>query len=90
MNAAALVLFVAAIVFGAFGVVFVIESIKQRDKKRAVTYSVGSFFAAVALGVGAMYMASSASRRGFSVYAPHENINEATMTAMISGMGTVA
>lgn len=97
MNAIGLVLLVVSIVFGAFGVVFAIESIKQRDKKRTVAYSVGSFFAAVALGLASTYAFHSSPHKGYT-YADYvwkapsafEKVRtgDAVMTAMMSTAGT--
>jgi hypothetical protein len=99
MNIVALVLLVATVVLGAFGVVFVIESVKREpgDRKRPAAYAVASFFAAIVLGLAATYVSHVRAHKGYT-YADYiwsapsasgrVRAGDAMMTAMISSQST--
>lgn len=99
MNIVALVLLVATVVLGAFGVVFVIESVKREpgDRKRPAAYAVASFFAAIVLGLAATYVSHVRAHKGYT-YADYiwsapsasgrVRTGDAMMTAMISSQST--
>ena len=97
MNVLSVILLVAAIVSGAFGIVFVVEAVRKRDKKRSIAFSTASFFAAIVLALGSSYAAHTASHKGFTFHdyvwkTPSKRVKEvhvdaSTMTAMLSGVG---
>lgn len=92
MNAVGLVLLVASVVSGAFGVVFVIESIKQRDskdKKRTIAYSIGSFLASVVIGLAAIHVLSARTKHGKRIFDDQLLDRSAMTAAMISGTGPI-
>lgn len=99
MNVVALVLLVAAVVLGAFGVVFVIEAVKRPrgDRKRPTAYALGAFFAAMIAGLAGAYAARVAKHKVYT-YADYTRsgpsaqgrvrAGDAVMTAMISSQST--
>lgn len=99
MNIVALILLVATVVLGAFGVVFVIESVKRErgDRKRPAAYAVASFFSAIVLGLAATYVFHTGAHKGYT-YADYiwsapsapgkVRTGDAVMTAMISSQTT--
>ncbi len=97
MNVLSIVLLVAAVVSGAFGIVFVVEAVRKRDKKRSIAFSVGSFFGAIVLALGSSYAAHVSGHRGFtfhdyiwrtpSVRVKEVRVDAPTITAMMAGVG---
>lgn len=97
MNVLSIVLLVAAIASGAFGIVFVVEAVRKRDKKRSIAFSTVSFFAATVLALGSSYAAHMTPHRGFtfhdfvwktpSVRVEDTRVDAPTITAMLSGVG---
>lgn len=97
MNIVAVILLIATVVFGAFGVVFVIEGVKRPrgDRKRPTAYALGSFFAAIVLGLAGAYVARVAKHKRYT-YADYvqsapsapSRAQDAMMTAMMSSQTT--